>query len=64
MPGGFYEHYLIRIGGCSGRDEIKTAMSPRACYTYFKRHLTSRAVDGGQSGENNGQVALPTATNA
>ena len=25
---------------------------------------TPRAVDGGQAGENNGQVALPTATNA
>ena len=25
---------------------------------------TSRAVDGGQAGENSGRVALPTATNA
>ena len=29
-----------------------------------ERSLTPRAVDGGQAGENNGQVALPTATNA
>ena len=30
----------------------------------FQRRRTPRAVDGGQAGENNGQVALPTATNA
>lgn len=29
-----------------------------------ERRPTPRAVDGGQAGENNGQVALPTATNA
>ena len=35
------------------------------CYEYEEqRLLTPRAVDGGQAGENNGQVALPTATNA
>lgn len=49
MPGGYYEHYLIRLGGLSGRDEIKTTMSPRACYTYFKRHLTMLAPDKGQA---------------
>lgn len=33
------------------------------CYVKESRP-TPRAVDGGQAGENNGQVALPTATNA
>ena len=49
MPGGYYEYYLIRLGGLSGRDEIKTTMSPRACYTYFKRHLTPLAADLGKA---------------
>ena len=49
MPGGYYEYYLIRLGGLSGRDEIKTTLSPRACYTYFKRHLTPLAADLGKA---------------
>lgn len=39
MPGAYYEHYLIRFGGHSGRDDVFTAMSPRVCYGYFKRNL-------------------------
>lgn len=33
-------------------------------FAFSERRPTPRAVDGGQAGENNGQVALPTATNA
>lgn len=35
-----------------------------SCNEGHYRRPTPRAVDGGQAGENNGQVALPTATNA
>lgn len=34
------------------------------CPECLKLRPTPRAVDGGQAGENNGQVDLPTATNA
>ena len=33
-------------------------------YALVETQPTLRAVDGGRAGENNGQVALPTATNA
>ena len=34
MPGKYYEHYLIRMGGNSATETIFTAKSPRACYNY------------------------------
>lgn len=46
------------------RPVLKTGYCPK-CHSQEKKVCpTPRAVDGGQAGENNGQVALPTATNA
>ena len=57
---------LISVKLASGGSK-KIYMCPKCHYKYFGKRQsrpTQRAVDGGQAGENNGQVALPTATNA
>lgn len=48
---------------CGAVLEVEAVPVPEF-YVTLKSRPTPRAVDGGQAGENNGQVALPTATNA
>mgnify|MGYP007071648409 CR=1 FL=1 len=57
---------MVNVDGYSVEQMYSVVDEARAFHGLEKieRRPTRRAVDGGQAGENNGQVALPTATNA